>query len=65
MKKNFLLDVLFIIVCACICTFLYKRGLENIIISFQLIFLLIAYFLGKFVGKLEVRNKIKRDQKNI
>ena len=63
MKKTFLLDILFILVCASILTFLYKRGQENIIIAFQMVFLLIAYFFGKYVGKLEVRNKIERKQK--
>lgn len=64
MKKTFYLDIIFILACACVFTFLHKKDLQTIMIAYQMIFMLIAYFFGKLVGKIEVRKKIENEDKN-
>ncbi|MDP2722608.1 MAG: hypothetical protein Q8O72_07620 [Bacteroidales bacterium] len=53
MKKSAVFDILFIVVSATIFSLIVYFGRSNLISQFILLFALAAYFVGKYVGKLE------------
>ncbi|MEI6696569.1 MAG: hypothetical protein WCO13_10910 [Bacteroidota bacterium] len=61
--KNFpIFDIFFIIISAVV--LLVINYFDSILISrFSFVFVLIAYFTGKYIGRLELRRKLNADKR--
>ena len=55
--KTQLLDILFIIICAVVFSLITYYGYSKLLSQFSIVFALIAYFVGKYVGRGELRKK--------
>jgi hypothetical protein len=63
MKKTRLIDILFIIICGAVFYFITYFGHSRLLSQFSVIVALIAYFLGKFIGRVEVTKTQKNADK--
>lgn len=57
MKTSTIIDVLFILACGIILVTLNEFGYSNVISNYSIVFMLVAYFTGKFVRGLELKKK--------
>jgi predicted membrane protein len=55
MKKTQFLDILFIIICAVVFSIITFYGYSKLLSQFSIVVALIAYFVGKYVGRGELR----------
>ncbi len=60
--KNFpYFDIFFIIIISCILLIIYILGYSNLLSQFSVIIAIVSYFIGKYFGKIELRNKQEED----
>lgn len=62
MKNIPFFDILFIIIVACVFSLITFFGYSKLISQFSVIFALIAYYIGKYTGRVELRKKLKEDK---
>jgi CDP-diglyceride synthetase len=62
MKKTQLFDILFIIICAVVFSLISFYGYSKLLSQFSVVVALIAYFVGKYVGRVELRKKMSEDK---
>ncbi len=62
MKNIPYFDILFIIISACIFFLITYLGYTKLLSQYSVIVALIAYFVGKYIGKIELRKKLKENK---
>ncbi|MFZ4412514.1 MAG: hypothetical protein ACOYOV_05470 [Bacteroidales bacterium] len=63
MKNLPIFDIFFIIISAVVLLVINYFDYSILVSRFSVIFVLIAYFTGKYIGRLELRRKINADKR--
>jgi len=60
MKKSTIYDMIFVVVSALIIILIHQFGWSEILSTYSVVFVLIAYFCGKYIRGIELKKKSKK-----
>jgi len=62
MKNIPILDMLVILIIAAFFTLITYLGYAKFLSTYQIVIALIAYFVGKYIGRIELKRKLKEQE---
>ena len=62
MKNTSVFDILFIVIIGGILGLIAFFGYSKLLSQFSVIIALVAYFVGKYIGRIELRKKLNDDK---